>query len=206
MKRFTLSLCLSATVHLLLFCAAMWYTQHIKNVSFTVKKGISRQEVTVTLAANTNSENRKNFLTDFNHEKKPRDSFLTALAPDINSKPEDRIKRTWQSNNEKNKRQTKQQKNIAALSSIATNLARNNPPEYPYNARKFKQQGRVVLKIEITTSGRSGKVTVKESSGNALLDRAAVAGAQSWHFFDADNPLISSPVTLSQAIVFKLSD
>lgn len=94
----------------------------------------------------------------------------------------------------------------ALIYSQADALSRNRPPEYPYNARKFKQEGRVVLSIEVLPDGRAGRITVKESSGYPLLDRSAVTAVQKWDFLENSTITLSSALTIDQAFVFRLSE
>lgn len=59
---------------------------------------------------------------------------------------------------------------------------RNPPPRYPAEARRAKQEGRVLLTVVVTPQGRASSVSLKESSGFPLLDEAALAGVKSWRF------------------------
>jgi protein TonB len=56
------------------------------------------------------------------------------------------------------------------------------PPTYPRLARKRGQEGTVYLDIWINQEGQQEKIAVFESSGVAMLDRAALAAVQKWHF------------------------
>lgn len=59
-------------------------------------------------------------------------------------------------------------------------------PQYPESARQANIQGTVVVKIQILTSGQSGKIVVLQSSGNAALDNAALDAVQQWRFIPAE--------------------
>jgi len=59
---------------------------------------------------------------------------------------------------------------------------RNPPPRYPRRARRKGYEGSVVLTVFVTKGGRAEKVTIKESSGHSILDRAAVDAVADWTF------------------------
>lgn len=57
------------------------------------------------------------------------------------------------------------------------------PPSYPYESRKNKEEGAVVLFIEVNESGRVTSVTVQGSSGHIGLDKAAAEHVRrTWYF------------------------
>ena len=58
-------------------------------------------------------------------------------------------------------------------------------PTYPEEARQAGKAGTVLLKVQILENGRAGDVSIKQSSGNDLLDQAAVAAVYKWHFAPA---------------------
>lgn len=55
-------------------------------------------------------------------------------------------------------------------------------PEYPLKARRNNWEGVTVLKILIETDGLVGKVTVFQSSGYEILDKAAVKAVKRWRY------------------------
>ncbi len=55
-------------------------------------------------------------------------------------------------------------------------------PEYPLLARRRRQEGVVLLEVTIAADGRATHVTVKQSSGFPLLDRAAEEAARQSEF------------------------
>lgn len=57
-----------------------------------------------------------------------------------------------------------------------------NPPVYPYEAIKAKEQGTVNLRVHVTADGVPDQVTVAKSSGYQQLDQAAVEAAKKWQF------------------------
>lgn len=62
----------------------------------------------------------------------------------------------------------------------------NNPaPAYPPLARRAKEQGRVVLRVLVSTAGTAQDVEVRTSSGFERLDRAAIDAVRRWRFVPA---------------------
>lgn len=84
-------------------------------------------------------------------------------------------------------------------------LSQKDPP-YPERARRERQEGTVVLQIEILENGRAREVRVKQSSGYELLDKAAVDSVKSWRFVPAKNRATGKAVACvtSLPIVFRL--
>lgn len=60
--------------------------------------------------------------------------------------------------------------------------ARNRPPIYPEAAARRGQQGAVILVIHVSPLGLAAGVDVVQSSGYAMLDRAARDAVLSWRF------------------------
>jgi protein TonB len=58
-------------------------------------------------------------------------------------------------------------------------------PVYPNQSRQAGQEGTVVLKIQILENGRSGNVSVYQSSGWDVLDDAAIDAVEQWRFVPA---------------------
>lgn len=73
----------------------------------------------------------------------------------------------------------------------------NNPaPVYPPMARRFGEQGRVLLKVLVSESGYAEKVQIENSSGYNKLDQAAIEAVKQWTFIPAkrSNQAISAYV------------
>lgn len=63
---------------------------------------------------------------------------------------------------------------------------RTNPkPAYPAEARRTKQEGTVLLGVEIGADGAVKSVTVKRTSGHPLLDDSALQTVRRWRFAPA---------------------
>jgi TonB family protein len=58
-------------------------------------------------------------------------------------------------------------------------------PPYPEGARARGEQGSVSLLVRVRADGSVGEVKVRQSSGHAALDEAAVTGARAWTFVPA---------------------
>ena len=68
----------------------------------------------------------------------------------------------------------------------------NRPADYPRLARLRGWEGKVVLKVRVSASGKASDILVETSSGHELLDEAAIEAVRSWRFSPArrgDNPL-----------------
>ncbi len=62
----------------------------------------------------------------------------------------------------------------------------NNPaPGYPDLSRRLGEKGTVTLEILVKADGTVGEVKIKESSGYARLDKAAVNAIKRWRFVPA---------------------
>jgi len=61
----------------------------------------------------------------------------------------------------------------------------NPKPVYPYASRKLKEEGRVLLRVQVAASGLPTDVTVHASSGHARLDQIALETVRRWKFIPA---------------------
>lgn len=76
---------------------------------------------------------------------------------------------------------------------------RSNPtPDYPSASLRYREEGTVLLLIDVTADGRAAAVALKQTSGFPLLDEAALECAKDWTF--EPGRLDGQPVA-SQAIV-----
>ncbi len=62
---------------------------------------------------------------------------------------------------------------------------KNPPPAYPSLSRRMKEQGRVILRVLVSTAGTAENVEVRTSSGSERLDRAAMDAVRNWRFAPA---------------------
>jgi protein TonB len=56
------------------------------------------------------------------------------------------------------------------------------PPAYPPRAVELGLTGTTVIRARVTTSGETEEIRIWRSSGQALLDAAAVAAVRRWAF------------------------
>jgi len=60
---------------------------------------------------------------------------------------------------------------------------RSNPrPEYPSDALRMRQEGVVMLNVQVSADGRASSVSLKRSSGVPSLDDAALEAVRRWTF------------------------
>ena len=94
-------------------------------------------------------------------------------------------------------------RNVASLQSMqvetvgATGGGGSRPaPSYPLESLRAREQGTVLLLIEVAATGKVALVSVRESSGYRRLDAAAVATVkQSWYFDPANGKrMFESPI------------
>ncbi|MBN2435913.1 MAG: energy transducer TonB [Spirochaetes bacterium] len=204
MNRFLVSLYASALAHFVVFGIAKYYS----DANFFTKPGIkqqnSLQEVTVNIISDS-SEFTEPKPTE-NIDRNSKSSFTVIFS---NKEASFFIKNeTLEINEDIKTKKTSSKKNNSALSALtrlADILAHNNPPNYPYSARRFGHEGEVILEIEITSDGKSGHVSVVKSSGYPSLDRAAIDAARGWIFFEGESPFNGSSFKITQTIRFRLN-
>lgn len=62
----------------------------------------------------------------------------------------------------------------------------NNPsPNYPSSSRRAGEEGRVMLRVLVSTSGNAETVELENSSGFERLDEAAINAVKKWRFIPA---------------------
>ena len=71
-------------------------------------------------------------------------------------------------------------------SSQPENLPSNPAPEYPEASRSAREQGTVMLQVEVDARGRPASVQIARSSGFKNLDSAAVRTVRRWRFKPAN--------------------
>ena len=61
----------------------------------------------------------------------------------------------------------------------------NPAPRYPPLSRRMGEQGRVLLRVHVSTGGTAMEVTLHKTSGSDRLDRAALETVKQWKFVPA---------------------
>jgi periplasmic protein TonB len=85
----------------------------------------------------------------------------------------------------------------------APRAGENILPDYPPSANEAGWEGTVMLRVEVLPDGSAGSVSVKRSSGYAILDDAALRAVQRWRFrpaMDGNFPIrsvVDQPVTFN---------
>jgi protein TonB len=73
---------------------------------------------------------------------------------------------------------------------------KNPPPEYPPISRRMGEEGRVVLRVLVSSNGKAETVEIDSGSGSKRLDSAAKDAVKKWQFIPAkrNNEAISAYV------------
>ncbi len=79
-------------------------------------------------------------------------------------------------------------------------------PAYPLIARMRGYEGMVLLAVEVQTDGRPGDVSIKKSSGHALLDQSALNAVRAWRFEPARKANVPLAMTVDIPIRFALNE
>lgn len=79
----------------------------------------------------------------------------------------------------------------------------NPAPDYPSLSRRLGEQGKVLLRVQVTADGAAGSVALQTSSGSTRLDHAALEAVKKWRFIPAKrggqpfSALVVVPVSFS---------
>jgi periplasmic protein TonB len=82
--------------------------------------------------------------------------------------------------------------------------SRNKEPVYPPDAVRRAEQGAVILLIHVSPEGLASGVDVLESSGHAVLDRAARDAVAAWRFRPAVKDGQPIPFDMPMRVTFQL--
>jgi protein TonB len=77
-------------------------------------------------------------------------------------------------------------------------------PVYPIRSRRAGDQGKVMVKVLIDTSGRPAQVLIQTSSGHPELDEAALSGVRAARFRPYTRAGVAEPVWVLYPINFAL--
>lgn len=80
----------------------------------------------------------------------------------------------------------------------------NPAPAYPRAARRYGDQGRVLLKVLVSAQGTASAVELEASSGHARLDEAALETVRQWRFVPARRGAESIDGWVLVPVVFRL--
>lgn len=82
----------------------------------------------------------------------------------------------------------------------------NPKPAYPLLARRRGEEGRVLLKVEVSAAGLPEQVRIAQSSGHASLDEAALNTVRNWRFVPAQQGGTPVAASVLVPILFKLEN
>ena len=77
-------------------------------------------------------------------------------------------------------------------------------PVYPAFARRLGHEGRVVIRLQVLSSGAVAAARIERSSGYAVLDESALAAVKRWRFRPAQRAGQPVDTTLNVPITFRL--
>lgn len=80
---------------------------------------------------------------------------------------------------------------------------KNRMPAYPFAAKRLRQEGTVVLVVDVMNAGTVGDIRIAESSGSEILDRTALEAVKSW-IFDLPRDAQGAITKVRVPIIFKL--
>ena len=88
--------------------------------------------------------------------------------------------------------------------SYGADYLHNPKPVYPAASRRFREEGRVVLRVRVSAQGAPLSVEVRQSSGFSRLDDAARDAVSLWRFVPARHGSEAVDSWVSVPIVFSL--
>ena len=88
---------------------------------------------------------------------------------------------------------------------VGVNYLVNPQPDYPAEARRRKEEGLVILAVQVSREGIPGQIQVAQSSKYPLLDEAAVRAVAQWRFTPAKHGALAVASQIQVPIRFKLS-
>ena len=80
----------------------------------------------------------------------------------------------------------------------------NPQPSYPAESRQAHQEGRVLLVVDVNTDGNPTRVEIKQGSGFAALDLAALNAVRRWKFEPARKGGVSVEARVEVPVQFSL--
>ena len=84
--------------------------------------------------------------------------------------------------------------------------AANPLPDYPRLARQNRWEGTVRLRANVSAAGTVDAVTLEQSCGHPVLDRAALTGVRRWRFHPASRNGLPVPCEVSIPVAFRLEE
>lgn len=83
---------------------------------------------------------------------------------------------------------------------------RNPKPVYPSMSRRLGEEGKVLLRVRVSTQGLPLSVDIRQSSGYSRLDEAARAAVEKWRFVPAQQGSEAIEATVLVPLAFALDN
>ncbi len=83
---------------------------------------------------------------------------------------------------------------------------KNPAPPYPLQSRRLGEEGKVILRVFVTSAGSAQQVEVKTSSGSNRLDESARKTVHQWKFVPAKRGGVAVESWVLVPIIFKLEE
>jgi TonB family protein len=96
--------------------------------------------------------------------------------------------------------------NASGAKNILPDYLSNPPPRYPESSRLAGEQGVVLVRVDVATSGNVNRVLLGRSSGYPALDRAAVEAVKGWKFHPASAAGIAMTSEVTVPVRFELRE
>lgn len=90
------------------------------------------------------------------------------------------------------------------LPSSDAEYLQNPKPDYPRMSRRLGEHGKVVLSVLITVDGTAQQVELKQSSGFARLDAAAMEAVGRWRYVPGKRGGVPEPMWFNVPVTFAL--
>ncbi len=87
---------------------------------------------------------------------------------------------------------------------LAVSCPERSPPDYPAFSRRMNEQGKVVLRVELSTDGHIANTSVATHSGYTRLDEAAVNAVKTWRCKPAIRNGVAVVAVALQPFIFSL--
>ncbi len=113
------------------------------------------------------------------------DQFEVTPLPKVKAKIPSRKKTAASGSQSKPKLKAKPKKKKAVVGRtkmIPIQVMKRSTPRYPKLARKKGYEGRVMVELTISSTGKVIQANLKRSSGYSVLDKAALKAARKWRF------------------------
>lgn len=82
----------------------------------------------------------------------------------------------------------------------------NPKPVYPLISRRMKEEGRVLLRVQVAANGQASEVEIHTSSGSSRLDQSALDTVRRWKFVPARQGSEAVAASVLVPIVFSLKE